>query len=68
VCSHPLFFPSSTDPTFFPGRAADLVLIRPSDKTTTIVGSFGVLHPEVLKAYDIPYPSSVLEIDLEPLM
>jgi phenylalanyl-tRNA synthetase beta chain len=44
------------------------VLIRPSDKTTTIVGSFGVLHPEVLKAYDIPYPSSVLEIDLEPLM
>ncbi len=31
------------------------------------IGTFGVLHPEVLKAYDIAFPSSALEMDLEPL-
>lgn len=57
------------DPTYFPGRAAELVLVRPSDKSVlAVVGSFGVLHPEVLAKYDVPYPTSVLEIDLEVLM
>lgn len=32
------------------------------------LGSFGMLHPEVLKAYDLRDPSSAVEIDLEPLM
>lgn len=31
------------------------------------IGTFGVLHPEVLKAYDIAFPTSALEMDLEPL-
>lgn len=32
------------------------------------LGSFGMLHPEVLKAFDLRDPSSAVEIDLEPLM
>jgi phenylalanyl-tRNA synthetase beta chain len=31
------------------------------------IGTFGVLHPEVLKAYDIAFPTSALEMDLEAL-
>lgn len=56
--------------TFFPGRAADIVLVEDGGaaRSTTVVGRFGVLHPEVLKAYEIPYPCSVVELDLEPLM
>lgn len=32
------------------------------------LGSFGMLHPEVLKAYELRDPSSAVEMDLEPLM
>ena len=30
------------------------------------IGKFGVIHPQVLKAFDIPFPVSALEINLEP--
>ena len=30
------------------------------------VGCFGIVHPDVLKQFDIPAPTSVLELDLEP--
>jgi phenylalanyl-tRNA synthetase beta chain len=30
------------------------------------VGSFGIVHPEVLAAFEIPYPVSALEINLQP--
>ena len=63
----PLSLPSHTDPTFFPGRCADIMLIKPSTGVKTKIGTFGVLHPEVLKAYDIPFPTSAVELDLEPL-
>ena len=32
------------------------------------VGEFGVVHPEVLAAFDVPYPVSALELDLEPFI
>lgn len=32
------------------------------------LGSFGMLHPEVLKAFELRDPSSAVEMDLEPLM
>lgn len=47
-------------PTFFPGRHAS-VYARGER-----VGEFGVVHPDVLAAFDIQYPVSALEIDLEP--
>ena len=55
--------------TFFPGRSADLVLqgdSLPGGRLT--LGSFGVLHPEVLANYDIKYPCSVIEMDIEPFL
>ncbi len=30
------------------------------------VGEFGIIHPEVLQAFDIPNPVSALELNLEP--
>lgn len=46
--------------TFFPGRQAGVYL------NDAEVGQFGVLHPEVLAKFDIDYPVSALEINLEP--
>ncbi|KAI7840445.1 hypothetical protein COHA_005871 [Chlorella ohadii] len=48
------------DPTFFPGRHAS-VLFRGER-----VGQFGIIHPEVLAAFDIVNPVAALELDLEP--
>lgn len=30
------------------------------------VGAFGIVHPEVLEKFDVPYPVSALELNLEP--
>jgi phenylalanyl-tRNA synthetase beta chain len=30
------------------------------------VGVFGVVHPEVLEAFEVPYPVSALEVNIEP--
>ena len=53
--------------TYFPGRAASILLTTP-DKKQTRIGSFGILHPEVLSNFDIQYPSSCVELDLEALL
>jgi len=53
--------------TYFPGRAASMLLTTP-DKPQTRIGSFGILHPEVLSNFDIQYPSSCVELDLEALL
>jgi len=49
----------SEDPTFFPGRRADVYV---GDKK---IGVFGVVHPIVLKNFDIPFPCSALELDID---
>jgi len=53
--------------TYFPGRAASVLLTTPG-KEQTRIGTFGILHPEVLSNFDIQYPSSCVEVDLEALM
>lgn len=53
--------------TYFPGRAAEVLLTTPGSKRVSI-GTFGILHPEVLGNFDIQYPSSCLELDLESLL
>jgi len=53
--------------TYFPGRAASVLLTSPAGENVQI-GTFGILHPEVLKNFDIQYPSSCVEIDLEALL
>ena len=55
--------------TYFPGRAAEVLLTSPSTGGERVrIGTFGILHPEVLGAFDVGYPASCLEINLEPLM
>lgn len=57
----------STDPLYFPGRCASVLLHQPGEKPQTL-GSYGVLHPSVLQNYQLLYPASVLELDIEPLV
>lgn len=52
----------SDEPTFFPGRQAAVF------SKGQQVGSFGVVHPNVLENFDIPYPVSALELNVEPFV
>uniref|UniRef100_A0AAV1V4Z7 phenylalanine--tRNA ligase n=1 Tax=Peronospora matthiolae TaxID=2874970 RepID=A0AAV1V4Z7_9STRA len=52
---------------YFPGRCA-YVMLQKEDAEPLRLGSFGVLHPGVLKNFDLLNPTSVLEMDLEPLL
>jgi phenylalanyl-tRNA synthetase beta chain len=54
-------------PTFFPGRSA-IVKYRTSKGDVSQIGSFGILHPEVLNNFEINYPGSAVEINLEPFL
>lgn len=50
----------SAEPTFFPGRQATVHAFGRQ------VGVIGVVHPEVLAAFDIVSPTTALELCLEP--
>lgn len=52
----------SNCPTFFEGRSADIML------NGIVVGTFGILHPHVLTKFEISFPCSALEINLEPFL
>ena len=55
--------------TYFEGRAASIVLTSPkTNGQPTVIGSFGILHPEVLDAFKLQYPASCVELDLEALL
>lgn len=49
-------------PTLFPGRQAEIFL------NGKVVGAFGIIHPEVSANFDAPYVSSILELNIEPLL
>lgn len=51
------------EPTFFAGHAAAIYL-RVGGKQVRI-GEFGILHPTVLDKFELRYPVSTLEINLE---
>lgn len=55
----------SSIPTYFPGRGAEIHFREAPGKPPVVLGSLGVLHPEVLASFEIPYVASSLEIDLE---
>ena len=55
------------EPTFFPGRSAIVKYRVPNGKVIQI-GSLGILHPEVLAHFEINYPGSAVEINLEPFL
>jgi phenylalanyl-tRNA synthetase beta chain len=50
---------AADDAMYFPDRCARVVL---GDQQ---LGMFGILHPDVLKHYDLPFPCTVLELNLE---
>ncbi|KAL9191511.1 hypothetical protein ACHAXT_001217 [Thalassiosira profunda] len=55
--------------TYFPGRAAEILLTSPkTGGEEVVIGTFGILHPEVLGAFDILYPTTAVELNLEPLL
>jgi phenylalanyl-tRNA synthetase beta chain len=43
-------------------------LTSPESGERVQIGTFGIIHPEVLNNFDINYPSSCVEIDLEALL
>lgn len=72
------------DATYFPGRAAHIFVRLPTPaagagldslkdlevalKGDMHIGTLGVLHPDVLQHFDIAFPCSALEFNLEPLL
>jgi len=50
----------SNHPSFFAGRQASITA------RGRVVGIFGIVHPEVLGAFDLEYPVSALELNIEP--
>ena len=54
--------------TYFPGRAAEILLTSPKGGERVVIGTFGILHPDVLANFDINYPTSAVELDLEALL
>ncbi|KAI4960801.1 hypothetical protein J4E86_002426 [Alternaria arbusti] len=51
------------DPTFLPGHSAAIKLNLGGKNHT--IGVFGILHPSVLQKFELPYPVSTLEFNLE---
>ena len=57
---------------YFAGRQANIYLqsnasSSSSQKTDELcIGKFGVIHPEVLAKFDIPFPVSAVELNIEP--
>ena len=62
------FVRSSNDPCFFPSMNAEVVLKTLADGVEKVVGMLGVVHPEVLHNFDVSYPCSVVELDIDALM
>ncbi|VDP63459.1 unnamed protein product, partial [Schistosoma curassoni] len=52
---------ATSDPTYFDGRCADIIL-EPDNK---IIGRLGILHPDVIRNFELTMPCSALDLDLE---
>lgn len=53
---------SHDNPTYFPGRCADVIVNGKS------IGTMGILHPEVVTNFDLNLACSALEINIEPFL
>lgn len=53
------------NPTFFPGRGAKVFFRASEGAEPQHIGAIGVLHPEVLGHFEIPYAASSVEINAE---
>lgn len=55
----------SSNATFFPGRGAKIIFRASEGAEPQHIGAIGVLHPEVLGHFEIPYAASSVEINAE---
>lgn len=60
-----------THDAYFSGRQANIYLQASSSSSSSQqgevrIGKFGVIHPEVLSKFDIPFPVSAVELNIEP--
>lgn len=55
----------SDSATFFPGRGANVYFRAKDGQEAVIIGELGILHPEVMAKFEIPYVGSSLELNLE---
>ena len=55
---------AGSDPTYLDGRCAEIYLTKDGD----VVGTFGTVHPEILIAFEIEFPTSSVDIDLEKFL
>ena len=60
--SHGYYLREGRDGAYFPGRAAEVVAWG------QVVGTMGVLHPEVITGFDLNLPAAALEINIEPFL
>ncbi|XP_051150004.1 phenylalanine--tRNA ligase beta subunit, cytoplasmic [Andrographis paniculata] len=56
------YIQSSDDPEFLPGRQASII------NKGKQIGTFGIVHPQVLENFDIPDPCSFVEMDVESFL
>lgn len=59
----------SSSPTYFAGRQSEIVLHGKGEEPV-VIGAFGILHPSVLKAFEISGHTvvSMLEMQIEPFL
>ncbi|XP_065890797.1 phenylalanine--tRNA ligase beta subunit-like [Dysidea avara] len=53
------YIKAADDPTYFPGRCAEVYVWG------DLVGKLGVLHPEVITAFELNMPAAAMEISLQ---
>ncbi|XP_027149506.1 phenylalanine--tRNA ligase beta subunit, cytoplasmic [Coffea eugenioides] len=53
------YIKSADEPEFLPGRQASIIYKGKQ------IGTFGIVHPEVLQNFDIPDPCSFVELNME---
>jgi phenylalanyl-tRNA synthetase beta chain len=58
----------NNNPTFFPGRGAEVVYRKHKGAASQVIGQMGALHPEVLAFYELPFVASSLELDIEAFL
>jgi phenylalanyl-tRNA synthetase beta chain len=51
------------DPTYFAGHGASIHATIAGKEV--VIGSFGILHPTVLEKFELKYPVSTLEFNVE---
>jgi len=56
------------NPTYFPGRAAEILYDDASGNGLKVIGQMGILHPQVLENFELTYPCSIVEMTIEPFV